>query len=214
MPSTTETVLKILDASANAVTIATPALVPASKPVVKYFATLAPRNRLKQGDKAQAATLKTLEETAEIMDRHTHDTLQEYYDRVQSSRTDLVKLGRMQALMQRKKFCAYAKEAAELNESTITSSQEARSKHLWTRKRTLDGPSLDAAINHLTDTAEYVDEENPFRETASVIVPDYAFDLVSESSVADSESVYSEPGDIGYHDSLSLRALKPSARVQ
>ncbi|KAF9817927.1 hypothetical protein IEO21_03121 [Rhodonia placenta] len=150
------------------------------------------------------ATLKTLEETAEIMDRHTHDTLQEYYDRVQSSRTDL-------------KFCAYAKEAAELNESTITSSQEARSKHLWTRKRTLDGPSLDAAINHY-DNASSMDitpiEENPFRETASVIVPDYAFDLVSESSVADSESVYSEPGDIGYHDSLSLRALKPSARVQ
>ncbi|OSX62738.1 hypothetical protein POSPLADRAFT_1046143 [Postia placenta MAD-698-R-SB12] len=173
MPSTTETILKILDASANVVTITTPALVPASKLDVN-------------------GNSKTLEETAEIMDWHTHDMLQEYYDCVQSSRTDL-------------KFCAYAKEAAELNESTITSSQEARSKHLWTRKRTLDGPSLDAAINHYDNTSS-MDitsiEENPFHETASVIVPDYVFDLVSESSVADSESAYFEPGDIGYHDSL------------
>ncbi|EED82304.1 predicted protein [Postia placenta Mad-698-R] len=195
MSSTTETVLKILDASASAVTIATPALVPASKPVVKYFATLTPRSRLKRGDKAQAATLKILEETAEIMDRRTHDTLQQQYDRVQSARTELVKLGRMQALMQRKKFCVYASEAAVLNANTITSSQEARND---------DASSMDITSM----------EENPFRETASVVIPDYAFDLVSESSVADSESVYSEPGDIGYHDSLSLRALKPSARLE
>lgn len=221
-------VFNYLDATADAVTIAAPV----TKPVLKYFAGLSPRKQLKRGNKYQASTLSTLEQWSEIMDSKTHNELQQEHDRILATSNGLQKMGRLKALWELDQFYAYASEAEKLNADTVTSSQAARSKQLWSKKGMTGGQSLDAAVgylitsdstitradsgDHITDDdAASVDittiEENPFRETASVVVADYASDLGSEASVTETESIYSEPGDIGHYDSLSLHALRPSA---
>ncbi|EED85131.1 predicted protein [Postia placenta Mad-698-R] len=203
-------VFNYLDATADAVTIAAPV----TKPVLKYFAGLSPRKQLKRGNKYQASTLSTLEQWSEIMDSKTHNELQQEHDRILATSNGLQKMGRLKALWELDQFYAYASEAEKLNADTVTSSQAARSKQLWSKKGMTGGQSLDAAVGYHDDAAS-VDittiEENPFRETASVVVADYASDLGSEASVTETESIYSEPGDIGHYDSLSLHALRPSA---
>ncbi|EED81556.1 predicted protein [Postia placenta Mad-698-R] len=207
-----ETALNILDATADGVTI----VAPAAKPAFKAIAGLSPWHQLKRGDKAQTSTLEILEDTAQIMEVDLHNILQTGYDGLRTARADLAKMGAIKALRKRKQFSKYATSAVQLNDTTVSSSQAARSQRMWNNKGLPNGSTSDSASAQ-DDTAS-VDitsiYEDPFRETASVIVSDTAFGLRSESIMEESESIYSEPGDIDHDDSFRLHTLRQSGCAQ
>ncbi|KAF9814676.1 hypothetical protein IEO21_04971 [Rhodonia placenta] len=207
-----ETALNILDATADGVTI----VAPVAKPAFKAIAGLSPWHQLKRGDKAQTSTLEILEDTAQIMEVDLHNILQTGYDGLRTARADLAKMGAIKALRKRKQFSKYATSAVQLNDTTVSSSQAARSQRMWKNKGLPNGSTSDNASAQ-DDTAS-VDitsiYEDPFRETASVIVSDRTFVLGSESIMEESESIYSEPGDIDHDDSLRLHTLRRSGGSQ
>lgn len=221
-----ETALNVLDATADGVTI----VAPAAKPAFKALASLSPFKQLKRGDKAQASTLTILEEYSEVMNVGVHNTLQDGYDELEETRAGLVSMGALKAFRKRKHFVNYATDATQLNAATVTSSQAARSQRMWKKKGVTNRSSsnstptqertpISVPIRAQTDP-ERADEivsvditsmyEDPFRETASVVVPDQASDLTWEPGMAESESICSEPGDIDYDDSFRLRTLRQS----
>ncbi|OSX65912.1 hypothetical protein POSPLADRAFT_1052584 [Postia placenta MAD-698-R-SB12] len=225
-----ETALNILDATADGVTI----VAPAAKPAFKAIAGLSPWHQLKRGDKAQTSTLEILEDTAQIMEVDLHNILQTGYDGLRTARADLAKMGAIKALRKRKQFSKYATSAVQLNDTTVSSSQAARSQRMWNNKGLPNGSTSDSAsaqaqspnrgaTNALTEDLVQDDTasvditsiyEDPFRETASVIVSDTAFGLRSESIMEESESIYSEPGDIDHDDSFRLHTLRQSGCAQ
>ncbi|KAF9814681.1 hypothetical protein IEO21_04976 [Rhodonia placenta] len=220
-----EVALNALDATADGVTTTAPF----AKPALIALAKLTPHGALKRGDRAQASTLNMLEDTSDIMEKGMHNILQNGFDNLQGTRNQLADLGVIQTLRKWNKFSEYASEAVHLNKKTVTSSQAARSDNMWKRKglasRSLSSDrseptpisdTADAPTDCLTradDTAS-VDitsvYEDPFRETASVVVPDQAFELAREPSIAESESIYSDLGEVEHDDSFRLHTLRQS----
>lgn len=159
------------------------------------------------------------------MEPYQHNILQKGFDQLQGTRSDLADLGRIEALMKWSKFREYATDAVILNKTTVTSSQAARSDNMWKRKTdrllSSNGPER-APISDTKeapmDCSRRADEtasvditsvyEDPFRETASVIVPDRTFDLAREPSMAESDSMYSVPGDIEHDESFCPYILR------
>ena len=47
--------------------------------IIEVFGPFIPSVVLRQGDKAQALTLRVLEETADVMDQEMHGNLQDFY---------------------------------------------------------------------------------------------------------------------------------------
>lgn len=220
MPHRSLTVMAaaVLSTAANIVTTATPL----AKPAGEAFASWTPYNKLQRADEAQAATLNMLSENIGIMERREHDVLQGRYDRLANDRSKLGEPGPFKAWGKLGKIGKYESGAMKLNRRTVKSSQSARSQNMWTIKGVMDGPTSSdsqsgavggtqaddqeqgAADDHLS---EDITDANPFRETDSVIVH-YAG---AASSLCESESVYSEPGEFEYDDAFPLQTFQSSS---
>ncbi|OSX65917.1 hypothetical protein POSPLADRAFT_1165912 [Postia placenta MAD-698-R-SB12] len=220
-----EVALNALDATADCVTTTAPF----AKPALKALAKFTPHGALKRGDRAQASTLNMLEDTSDIMENGMHNILQNEFDDLRDSRNDLANLGRIQTLRNWSKFSQYASDAVHLNKKTVTSSQAARSDNIWKRKG-LASRSLSNGRSEPTPISDTVDApidcprraddnasvditsvyEDPFRETASVVVSDQAFKPAREPSIAESESIYSDLGEAEHDDSFRLHTLRQS----
>jgi len=239
------TFLNTLDAAADTVTVVTPA----AKPIVRLMSSFTPHAHLKRGDELQASTWTILEETEGIMDTDIHNDLQYRYDLLLGTRQELDSVGFLQSLKssQRKKMSMYASNAGRLNKNTVTSSQLARTKHMWGRKQSRNNSNTSDGVAHgtggasdethcrqegaedhncthcstrtartgelehqvSTDTLD-ISEENPFRETASVIVSPADW----HEDPLDTESVYSQTDDVSvYVSRSSAHSYPPSLRI-
>ncbi|KAH9920141.1 uncharacterized protein B0H18DRAFT_612899 [Fomitopsis serialis] len=125
----------------------------ASKPSM-YFARLAtpviPSLALREGDKAQALTLRLLEKHRKIMDPPQHDSLHHGYELLVNYRKN-IKGGFFRAMKHREEIYQYRKGSLNLNYSTATSSLEARSKVLW--KKAKSAPSTTSLTSTIDSTA-------------------------------------------------------------
>jgi len=88
---------------------------------------------LRQADKAQASTLRLLEKYRTSMDKPIHDDLHGRYDALKANRLK-IKRGFMKQAKQWNKVVAYKFESLDLYDSTVITSDLARSKKLWSEK--------------------------------------------------------------------------------
>ncbi|CCL99643.1 uncharacterized protein FIBRA_01663 [Fibroporia radiculosa] len=128
-----ETFFNVLDGGADVVTMATPAF----KPICRLVAPLLPPAKLKEGDRAQAATLQILEQMRPPhMDREAHDSLQQRFDKNCASRAKLESVGFITSFAPSKwnLISQYSTDARKLHQRAVASSHEAKSKMLWRDK--------------------------------------------------------------------------------
>ncbi|KAH9911847.1 uncharacterized protein B0H18DRAFT_1058322 [Fomitopsis serialis] len=109
--------------------------------LIKVVGPLVPFVILRQGDKAQALTLKLLEETHDIMDESLHNELQSRYERLEEHRRG-IKGGIIGHMRQYEKVYTYQSGAINLNGRTVKSSQYARSVQMWLKKGKSEFPRL------------------------------------------------------------------------
>jgi len=109
--------------------------------LIKVVGPLVPFVILRKGDKAQALTLKLLEETHGIMDDSLHNELQRRYEKLEEQRRG-IKGGIIGHMRQYEKVYTYQSGAINLNGRTVKSSQHARSVQMWLRKGMTDFPRL------------------------------------------------------------------------
>jgi len=74
---------------------------------------------LKEGDKAQAATLRLLEKSEKYMDKHVHDDLRQKYDGLKTDRLK-IKRGFLRQAKQWNKIAAYKDDSVDLHKTTVT----------------------------------------------------------------------------------------------
>jgi len=101
---------------------------------VKVIGPIVPSIVLRQGDKAQALTLRLLEESQDVMNESMHDGLQNQYENLVLFRRNIKGSGPIRRASRFEDICQYRDSAIELNGRTVTSSQYARSEHMWMKK--------------------------------------------------------------------------------
>ncbi|KAH9920135.1 uncharacterized protein B0H18DRAFT_1025274 [Fomitopsis serialis] len=88
---------------------------------------------LKEGDQAQAMTLRLLEKTQDFMDKPIHNSLHERYDDLRKERLHM-KRGLAWRTKKWNKIVTYRDNTVELRHATVVSSELARSMEMWKRK--------------------------------------------------------------------------------
>ncbi|KZT71749.1 hypothetical protein DAEQUDRAFT_755588 [Daedalea quercina L-15889] len=144
-------------------TLAVSAKATASGPLVlfvKVVGPFIPSIVLRQGDKAQALTLRLLEESQDIMDEDMHSGLQTNYDKLQRFRSKIK--GGYIPMKHYREISVYRERAVRLNEQSVASSQYARSKGMWEKKGKNIFPRLRLSKTSTSDlsivTADRTDE--------------------------------------------------------
>ncbi|EED79438.1 predicted protein [Postia placenta Mad-698-R] len=192
-----EEVLNILDAAADAATI-----VSASKPAARLIMNMLPSTRLKRGDQYQESTLRLLEASRKIMSPAVFEEHFHKFENICDTRETLVADDIVQSIKIRGAIKKYKKRAKTLHESMTVSSQQARRAALRylheaassnndavskmdalmlqeETYRGADSHDEDAQSMDITEersvycpTASTLTLNDPFRETASVVVQD------------------------------------------
>ncbi|KAH9920139.1 uncharacterized protein B0H18DRAFT_1025292 [Fomitopsis serialis] len=100
---------------------------------IKVVGPFVPSLALRQGDKAQALTLRLLEESKEIMDEDLHDELQYQYGQLVQIRRH-IKGGPMGRMKRYADVSLFLQRALRLNGRTVTLSRNARDQDMWKKK--------------------------------------------------------------------------------